>query len=179
MDIEEAAKLVKMAITVFPNMANMDDDKKYNLVMGWCITLGDMSYSLAGAALVKVLQTSKFWPTAAEIRDAAKSIVISQKQIQGSPDVDSAWIEVCKNLDPYKAPIWSHSLIQKAVQFMGYANLCHSTNITSDRIQFTRIYEQLLNREKENASNAALMNLLQNKEELLLKIGTIGKKVSA
>ena len=46
-------------------------------------------------------------------------------------------------------PEYSHPLIERAVDVMGYRNLCESDNAVADRAHFFRVYEGLLGRAEE------------------------------
>lgn len=152
--LADAKKLVRLAMGNFPTMQDRDMADTVKL---WAIMLGDMPYAVAEAALVKVLVTSRFWPTAAEIRDAAQSLTEQDEY----PNAEDAWIEVLRKLNPYAKPQWSNELIKKAVESVGYLTLCHSENITWERSQFMRTYEQYRQRKRDEKVNDDVLQLAQ------------------
>ncbi|HMM22946.1 MAG TPA: replicative helicase loader/inhibitor [Selenomonadales bacterium] len=154
MTFEEAKKLVIMGLSAFPHM--QDHDMRQTAIL-WSKLLADLDCSLAEAALVKVLMTAKFFPTVADIREAADSM----KSREGQPPApEDAWSEVLRNLNPYKAPTWSHPLIGEAVKVLGYRNLCESEHPGWDRKNFFDIYEALMRRNKEERLNQTVIGLV-------------------
>lgn len=110
-------------------------------------------------AVMKLISNNKFFPALAEIKEAAKSF--SQVDNQ-APSAELAWAEVRKNLDPYKAPCWSHAVIEKAVRTMGYRNLCDSQNPGNDIVRFIKIYEAYCRYEDEKLDNEAISKVAES-----------------
>ncbi|TEB15158.1 Loader and inhibitor of phage G40P [Pelotomaculum sp. FP] len=147
---ERAKKLVAIALANFPHL--QDKDMGPTVVL-WMKILSDIPYDVVQAALAKVLATAKFWPTVAEIREAAAAI--------SSPFILSpaeAWGQVIKAVQEYGYYRSGEGLatldktVQKAVQaFGGFREICMSENIDVVRAQFMRMYGQFANREKETA----------------------------
>lgn len=154
MNTPEAAKLIAIALTIFPEHG--DKDLK-TMAQTWSMVMGDLSYQQAQQALVKVLRHSHFWPKPSEIIEMAKSMLP-----EGIPNAEDAWIEICKNLNPYKRPEWSHPVIEKAVKTMGYMQLCTSENPSIDRAQFLKIYQTLGSREEDRQENEVVVLLTSN-----------------
>jgi hypothetical protein len=71
MNQQEAAKLVAFALANFPTM--QERDMKPTAVL-WFQMLSDIPFEVAERALMKVLATAKFFPSVAEIREAAVQI---------------------------------------------------------------------------------------------------------
>lgn len=99
----------------------------------WYYQLQDLDYKVAEAAINKWAATNKWSPSISEIRETAASITLGEL-----PE----WGEALKSLSP---------LTRKAVERLGYMQLCASENIAADRANFRMIYEQLAAREKKQA----------------------------
>ena len=118
----------------------------------WYMQLKDIDYRVAEAAVNKWAATNKWSPTIADIRETATAI--SQGEL---PDWGEAWQEVTlaiKRFGSYRAGEALRSLsplTRKAVERLGYMQLCASENIAADRANFRMIYEQLAAREKKQA----------------------------
>ena len=154
--LEQAKKLVAMALLGFPSM---QDKAIASVQMSklWQRLLYDMPYEIAEKALLKVLMNTRYFPTVAEIREAAESMM---SKANGIPAAEDAWEEVCRNLDIYRKPNWSHPLISKVVKLIGFRNMCCSENLSVERGQFFKIYTQYEKRardQKQNDSVAAIV----------------------
>lgn len=147
MKLSEAAQLVGMAAANFPGQQERALDVTARL---WHQLLGDLPYKVAEMALVHVLATAKYWPTVAEIREAAARLTGPQLLTAGE-----AWAEVCEQMrrvGSYGTPEWSHPIIGRAVEAMGgWRHLCMSEEPMADRAHFLRIYDTLAARERETA----------------------------
>ena len=163
MTIEESKKLVLLALMAFPNLQDKAFSAK-GVAMLWQKLLNDIPYDVAEKAVSKVLITSKYFPTIAEIRQAAESLNIKEN---GLPPAEDAWEEVSRKLDPYKVPEWSHPTIARAVKLIGYNNMNHSENIAVERAQFMKIYSAYEKREKDSQINQNILNLVTGITKLL------------
>ena len=140
----------------------------------WFFQLQDIPYDVAQAGLQKWVALNKWSPSIADIREMASGIT------QGDlPDWGDAWEEVCKAIRRYgsyrsEEALESLSpLTRKATQRIGFTNLCLSENQSADRANFRMIYEQMAEREKNDAklprSLKALIAQVQNRELLETK----------
>jgi hypothetical protein len=163
MTLEQAKKLVLLALLAFPNM----QDKAFSasgVAMLWQKLLNDIPYEVAEKAVSKVLMTSKFFPTVAEIREAVESLKEKQSAL---PSAEDAWEEVSRKLDIYKTPTWSHPAIARVVKLIGFSNLCHSENIAIERGQFFKIYSAYEKREKDSEVNQNVLAMVGGITKLL------------
>ncbi len=113
--------------------------------------LEDIPIDLLSAAAQTIAVRNKFFPSAAELRQAAFALM---EQANGVPGAYDAWGEVMKSFGPYGrhtgAPEWTHPLIGDAVDAIGgYITLCNSENTVADRSRFIAAYETLQKRERE------------------------------
>lgn len=154
MDLRDALKLVAVAASAFPGMQQKDLRATAEL---WAELLGDLDYRLAEAALARVLLTAKYFPTIAEIREAAMEI----KQPEGGlPSPESAWEEVLQQVRKVGwigEPKWSHPAVGRAALALhgSWQQLCASLtedSLAADRAHFMRIYASLTQRERDAAT---------------------------
>jgi len=120
------------------------------------LALADIPADVLEQATLHVIARCKFFPSVSEIRDAANAIMVGMHNV---PTAFEAWGEVCNVIarcgQYYRyqiggtLPEYSHPLIERAVDVMGYRNLCESDNAVADRAHFFRVYEGLLGRAEE------------------------------
>lgn len=147
---KEFSFLALALISYYPKEKNLlPTDEAIEL---WYYQLKDLDYKVAEAAINKWAATNKWSPTIADIRETAASI--SQGEL---PEWGEAWQEVTlaiKRFGSYRAGEALKSLsplTKKAVERLGYMQLCASENIAADRANFRMIYESLAEREKKQA----------------------------
>ena len=158
----EAGKLVALALANWPAMQSRDI--RLDITAGlWHRLLADIPYELAEQALTKILITAKFWPTVAEIREAADSLRLPDSD---PPPAGEAWGEVCRQLDPYRPAVWSHPAIAQTVQRLGgVRRLCESENTATDRAHFLKIYTAILDSRKQGSVKEQLRRLARGGTE--------------
>lgn len=112
--------------------------------------LVDIPPEILNAAVAKCVTEKKFFPTVSELREAAFALMTQQHTL---PTEFEAWEEVQKEIsrcgDYYrydigtKNPQWSHPLIEKTVDAIGYKTLLNSENEVADRAHFFQAYRAL------------------------------------
>ena len=104
------------------------------------------------AAAAHCATTSKWFPTVAELRDAAFGIIENRA---GIPSAAEAWGEVMAAMRyaaPARRPQFSHPVIRRAVEAVGgWYTLCTSESGVADRSKFFQAYEQIVARDREQA----------------------------
>lgn len=119
--------------------------------------LADIPADILEASAKQIMAESKFFPSVAEWREMAHKLMTGKLQI---PSAYEAWedamnqVRRCGDYYRYtngKRPEYSHPLVERAVQIIGYHNLVESENIMFDRAHFFKIYESLLSRAEEEA----------------------------
>ena len=160
---EEMSKVLAVFSTVFSRKETFEEAAQRTKV--WQMICSDLDYETAQVAAVKLMKTAKFEPRPADLIEATESLM--PKTV---PDTESAWIEVCKKLNPYKAPQWSHPLIGEAVKVLGYRTLCDSENPEWDRQHFIKVYERMVAREKDEKVNQQVLKACGLLEEPKLKV---------
>lgn len=151
-DRESSAKLLTLARKSFPS--SKADAETITLYLA---ALDDLTYAQIKAGVLKCMNTAKFFPTIAEIREAAESMV-EHANHTGKPDAGEAWGEVMRFVtesSPYdQRPFrWSCEEVYEAVKRLGTMTLFEMTNdgIPATRGQFMKIYDKLLDWQKDKA----------------------------
>jgi len=170
---KEVSTLLAWAAANFPGMQEKDLRPTAAL---WEKMLSDMPYSLAESALMKIIATSKFFPTVAEIRQAAE-----QLKGESLPSADQAWLEVMeaiKSVGSYGIPVFSHEAIKNAVSTIGWTNICRSENIGVERGHFLKVYEAIRCRHEDAKINQQVLSLVSATSVGLLTGGRTPEKVN-
>ncbi len=113
--------------------------------------LADVQPDVLTAAAAKAAATCKFFPTVAEIREAATSLMPA---VAGLPTAYEAWGEVKRNVYHSHRPVWSHPLIEKTINCLGGLDAFGQSNIEDEmswRAQFLRAYQALAKFEHDDA----------------------------
>jgi hypothetical protein len=132
----------------------------------WYRFLADISFELGQAAALQLISQNKWFPSIAELRQAVNKMLPDE-----IPSTEEAWLEVVNQIKAvgfYGKPTFSNSLIDKAIEAIGWQALCHSENIIADRAHFFKIYESYRNREIED--NFMLPEVKRLKEKIKLEI---------
>lgn len=147
MNRKEVAQLVTIANSNFPT--SQERDMKPTLLL-WEKALSDIPYDIAEKALLKVLSTSKFFPTLAEIREA--SVQLTQPR---SMDAIEAWGMIVQAIRKYgmydqvKAMESFPPEVAEMVRRFTWRELCLNENPDTLRAQFRMAWETQSKRERE------------------------------
>jgi len=148
---KETAYLLSILRAAYPRFYYdvSPDDLKIS-VDTWTVMLSDTSIEIATVALQRLIATSKFPPTIAEMRESISAVIHP-----ALPDSGDAWGEVIKAIGQYgyyrteEALASMREPVRLAVKRMGWRELCMSENGMADRAHFLRIYETMEKRTKE------------------------------
>ncbi len=138
-------KIAKFLFTLRAAYANASPVSEATLEI-YAQMLSDIPEEILDKILYQILNTCKFFPTIAEIREIAVNIMTDGKRI---PDAIEAWGEVIQQIDLtgyYGMPKFSHPLISETVKMFGWQNLCMSEQLDYDRAHFIKAYESLRKR---------------------------------
>ena len=114
----------------------------------WYELLKDLDYATANIAIQKHMVSSKYPPTIADIREQATEVSYGK-----APLWSDGWEQVLRAMRLYGAYRLQEALdsmddiTRKAVERLGFKELCMSENIAVDRANFRMAFEQLANRE--------------------------------
>lgn len=166
-------KLLTPYLTVYPSCK-----LEASGLMLYARALQDVPLDELDAAMVRLMRTSKFFPTVAEILDAVKTTreVISGEDKGGA---GAAWheaMELVRHVGPYRTWTYSSPAVERAVKHFGKMELCEleTDAVNTARAQFMRIYNEEAARAKERADVKAAINALPRGEA-----GTLIKKLAA
>jgi len=149
MDKKQVAGLVAFAVSAYPNQQKQEQKL---LCRAWELTLADMDYETAQTALAMVISRSKFFPTVAEIREAAA-------QLSGANGMDwsEAWGLVARathRFGYYQEEKGLESLpepVRRMVKRFNWREICSTDNIDVIRGQFRMAWEGQSKRERDLA----------------------------
>ena len=132
--------------------------------------LGDLPEKVLMQAIQKLVATSKWPPTIADIREAAAETILptAAKWSDAWETVQKA-IRYCGMTDERGAYERMDELTARTVRSMGWRNLCMSDNPVADRAHFQRIYEGLEKQQKENMAlpEALRLGIAQTQKEYI------------
>ena len=145
----------------FPNI-KADSDT----MLIYSYALMDMEVGLIYAAMMKILHTSTFFPSVAEIRSTAEKLLNFNSK-NTLPTAGEAWEEVQKQVrkvGPYSSQPWEFSCpeVEKAARQFGLMELCRlqENEVNTARAQFMRIYDRQQEKMKELREMKTVMQIL-------------------
>ena len=126
--------------------------------------LSELSIAEIDAAMLKILRTSKFFPSVSEIFEQAEAM----RNYAGASDIPipgEAWKEAMREAhDKFVYGKWELSTpeIEQAVKSFGKMALCELTpeGMNTARAQFMRIYAAICERKLDAAQNEAVLKSL-------------------
>lgn len=151
-ELEEYQEQIVLALTpylhAFPHSKISDE----GLVI-YAKALSTLTLPQIHIAMVKILRNANFFPTIAEILREVDNIANFLKGIH-IPTAGEAWQEVMENAKKhhiFEEWEYTYPAIKKAAEFFGTYELCTilEKDVNIARSQFMRIYEAILQREKE------------------------------
>jgi len=147
MTFDETAKIIAVISAAIPGMNQKD---LYFTQQVWHEIMGSYDYALIKAATIRVLMGATTWPTPAHIIHMAD---ILNPAPDAPPLPEEAWAELMPQLNRYASPKYSHPIIKKTVDSIGYLRLCESENPEWVRSQFISTYKTFLVQYKDNKLN--------------------------
>jgi len=140
--------------------------------------LSDIPAEVVAGAMKKIALTARFFPTVAEIRDVAESLV---RHGNGTtlPTPDEAWEEAFRLAKSYPvADEWPFSCqeIRDAVKQFGGKLAFYDIQAGGEsvaRAQFQRTYNSVISRSRENRINNAVLGA----DEIKKRLGEAYKKL--
>jgi hypothetical protein len=151
----EARKLVAVAVAACPTQGGkMGRDQIADMGTAWTMLLEDIDYADGSAALKRWLATSHWLPAPAQIR----TIVSEAKHGRRRPGGD-AWGDVLSEVGRtgrYRSPKFADPVVARAVDALGWVNICDSENQHADRARFVELYDRLAAMVAEDQSVGSL-----------------------
>jgi hypothetical protein len=139
---QEASQVVFMLFAAFPQSEGKQSEERLQLYKQMLL---DLDFSEAKAAVIRVIQGSKFLPTIAEIRAAARDLRTGLRRtgMEAWGDV----INAIRYVGSYRSPRFEDQRVAKVVECMGWQELCLGDNESSLRARFIEAYEAISDRE--------------------------------
>jgi hypothetical protein len=138
----EAAKLVAMLSAAYRDAPISEQTSEVYEAM-----LSDLDFAAGQQAVQRLICSSKWLPTVAEIRAAAADVKHGPVRAGGE-----AWgdlVEAIRRVGSYRpAPTFADPLVAECVKAMGWRELCLGSNDAADRAKFVALYDALAGRER-------------------------------
>ena len=133
--------------------------------------LEPLGYGAIEAAVMRCLRTARFFPTIAEIYDAAESVQRTATNT-GTPEAGEAWEEAMQNVrrnHVYKPWVFSCPEVKQAVKQFGKMELIglEEDAMNTARAQFMRIYNGILRRRAEKQQNKQILQCMGTRARAL------------
>lgn len=173
----EMLERIGVLIAGYPNTQVADDTISLYVRM-----LGDIPLDLLDATVEQCLAESKFFPSVAELREKAFALSSTAGSLMAGWE---AWGEVVKQIHAvgfYGQPSFKCPILAKAVEIIGWRELCTSENTVADRAHFVKIYDQLVNRAIQDAkllpaSREMMDRVLNAPDQKALSVGDLVSKM--
>ena len=148
---ETVAKIIGVLKMAYPHFgSHLTREDWIALPQVYHRILSDIPDAQLEAAALQVASRNIFFPSAAELREAA-FVLANHNQLSA----EEAWGEVRKAMQKfgsYRIPEFDHERVARAVDVMGWRNLCMSENEITDRAHFMRVYSSLSERDKREGA---------------------------
>lgn len=165
----EILRVLMPYVAAFPNNEKIKDE-------AWPIyasVLSSLTPEEVNAAMRKLLQTVKWFPTIAEIMEAARSIKITADG-KTVPAASEAWGEVMqqarKNGMDRKWEFSCHEVEYTLKMFGGKQMICmmQESDMPTCRAQFMRMYNEICEKQKTERENQEVLDRLPQKQRQAL-----------
>ncbi|WP_337774344.1 hypothetical protein [Mitsuokella jalaludinii] len=168
---EDVSKVMKLLVTCRKAFPSSKADAE-TLAL-YVKVLAPLSYAEIEAAVLRIMRTSRFFPTAAEIFEAAEKVKQAANNT-GLPDAGEAWHEVEENV--YRNHVyhpWTYSCpeVEKAVKRFGKKELCSlgEHEVNTARAQFMKIYNEIVARRREDRADRHVLAQMGDRVQALIK----------
>lgn len=112
--------------------------------------LADLDYPVVNAAVERLIATSKFFPTIAEIREACVHTIEGDRRTGLE-----AWGDVVRAMGrqgAYRVPgvdfFWRDPIVARCVSALSWAELCGSEFVAAERARFIDAYDRMAQNER-------------------------------
>lgn len=169
MNKQEFALFASALRTYYPKEKILPNEQAMQL---WFNQLQDIPYKVAEVTLNKWVATNKWSPSIADIREQAAGLMQGEAK-----DWGEAWNDVRKavrlygSYQPKEAMESLDEITRQAVKRIGYLSICMSENIATERANFRMVYEQLQQRQKQDAQLPPRLKALISNMPMLLGEG--------
>lgn len=167
----DAAELVAILADAFPSARVTERTCQVYEAM-----LVDLDQSTAQRAVARLVATSKFLPTIAEIRAAVVDGQHGPRRL-GAEAYGDVLAEI-RRVGTYDLPTFSDPLVAECVRQMGWEALCRGTNDAADRARFVELYDGLSVRARADEVAGASLALPPPRATAAL-LGSVGRALPA
>ncbi|WP_165000291.1 replicative helicase loader/inhibitor [Anaerophilus nitritogenes] len=175
MDKKQLIEGLTVLESVYDNFRILNDDKT---MLVWYKIFKEDDPKLFEMAVETYIATNEFKPTPAGVRKCMEKLATNHN-LNGA----EAWgkvMELIKKYGWYRADealkeVKHDKPLHKAVQALGFRELCTSENLMADRAHFLKIYEQYMKRESDKVM---LPGRVQNDLKQLQKVNQVTKLLS-
>lgn len=173
---KEIAELLTRYLSAFPT--SKIDGKGIAI---YATVLQSHTVAEVNAAMLKLLNTCKFFPSCAEIVEQIGKLKAHATESR-LPSADEAWEEAMRLAhDKFVYGKWEYSSqeVEQAVKTFGKMALCElePDGMNTARAQFMRIYSAICERKREAAQNEAVLKSLPQKQIKML-VGGMAEKMA-
>ena len=168
MNKSDIAKLVGLMAAAYPNSKVSDATIEVYVSM-----LGDIPLDILTASIQQCMVENDFIPSIAKIRE--KALVLCAPV---ALEPLEAWGIVQKEIDRtgfYHSPTFADPIIAKAVDCIGWKELCSSENQIADRAHFSKVYEGLIRQADNDRKLLPQARELKQSTERMLEGRTMPK----
>lgn len=146
MTVDESIQAVKLILASYPSQRQrMSAEDIRGMYSTYAVGVIDLPFDIVSLGITKLVKTSKWMPTIAEIRGAAVTTRDGRARegAEGWGDVRAAIDKYGSYRVPGKDFEFCDPLVDRAVHAIGWRELCLSEFQISDRKWFIELYEQL------------------------------------
>lgn len=160
MNADQLRELTTLVLAAYPTQRQkMSEPDVMGMLAAYAAGLIDLDYEPTKAAINRILRTSRFLPSIAEIREAA-DVVVRGDMKTGL----EAWGSVLRAMGEkgaYRTPgedfYFIDPITARVVASMNWADLCTSGNTVADRARFVDAYDRIALQERMNTRAATGM----------------------
>lgn len=138
----ETAKLVAMLMAAYDKPKDVETSSVYERM------LEDLDFTTAHKAIARLISTSRFFPTVAEIREQAFAIEHGDRRsgAESWQDVTAA----IRSVGYIGTPRFKDPIVANIIGRWGWYKMCVEGDEISDRARFIEMYNAMARREHEN-----------------------------
>lgn len=170
-DAKFIAGLIGVMSVAYPYYADKVNDKMIAL---YAKLLEDLPEEALKLAAEKCMTTGKFFPSVADLREAAAQIVTG---VDTLPLATEAWGEFCKiirRLGYFEEPVFENPITKKVVEALGWKQLAYHDNESVAQAQFHKLYEGYLKREAQEVVKTPALKAAEG--EAILMMSNVAKQ---
>jgi hypothetical protein len=157
MTADETTAMLRLLAAAYPTQRQrMSPDDVLAMAAVYIAGLADLDADRVRAAIDRLVKSSRYIPTIAEIRAAAVDVAHGARRLGGQ-----AWGECLALIRRYGSHRWpgidfevTDPILLTTIRSLGWFDLCASDNPHADRARFIDLYDQLAQGERKEAAIA-------------------------